>query len=72
MTKRAWLYVCGAALLSEVCATWLQSSQHASDVPFAVTYSTASGYAADRLIVWALFFVPLMAVAAFLLRRNPN
>lgn len=72
MTKRAWLYLCCAALLSEVCGTWLQSFHHASDVPFAVTYSTQAEYAADRLILWAIFFVPLMAVAALMLRRNSN
>jgi hypothetical protein len=68
--KRIWLYFCGAALLAEICGTWLQSFQHATDVPFAVTYSTRAEYITDRLIVWAVFFVPLMIVAAFLLRRK--
>jgi hypothetical protein len=43
--KREWLYFCSAALLAEVCGTWLQSFHHATDVPFAVTYSTQFEYA---------------------------
>lgn len=68
VTKRAWIYVCSAALLAEVTGSWLMSNVHASDVPFAVTYRTQAEYITDRLIVWGLCFVPLMAVAAFLLR----
>jgi hypothetical protein len=30
--KREWLYFCSAALLAEVCGTWLQSFHHATDV----------------------------------------
>ena len=70
--KRAWLYSCGAALLAEVCGTWLQSFHHATDVPFAVTYETQVGYATDRLILWAVFFVPLMTVAVLLSRRKAS
>lgn len=68
MTKRAWIYVCSAALLVEVARTWLMSNVHAIDVPFAVTYRTQAEYITDRLILWVLCFVPLMVVAAFLLR----
>jgi hypothetical protein len=70
--KRLWLYFCGAALLAEVGSTWLQSYHHATDVPFAVTYQTQVEYVTDRLILWAVFFVPLMAVAALLSRRKAN
>jgi hypothetical protein len=70
--KREWLYFCIAALLAEVCGTWLQSFHHATDVPFAVTYSTQFEYVTDRLILWAVFFVPLMTVATLLLRRKGN
>jgi hypothetical protein len=72
VTKRVWLYFCVAALLAEMCGTWLQSFHHATDVPFAVTYTTQAEYATDRLIVWATFFVPLMAITALLLRRKAN
>lgn len=65
--KRVWLYFCSAALLAEVCGTWLQSSHHATDVPFAVTQAE---YVTDRLILWAVFFVPLMTVAGLLSRRK--
>jgi hypothetical protein len=68
--KRVWLYFCSAALLAEVCGTWLQSSHHATDVPFAVTYTTQVEYFTDRLILWAVFFVPLATVAALLSRRK--
>jgi hypothetical protein len=68
--KRAWTYFCSAAILAELCSTWLQSFQHATDVPFAVTYTTRLEYVTDRLFVWALIFVPLMIVAALLTRRN--
>jgi hypothetical protein len=54
--KRVWLYFCSAALLAEVCGTWLQSFHHATDVPFAVTYTTQVEYVTDRLILWAVFF----------------
>lgn len=72
MTKRGWLYFCVAALLAEVGSTWLQSFHRATDIPFAVTYTTQAEYATDRLIVWVIFFVPLMAIAALLLRRKAN
>jgi hypothetical protein len=70
VTKRVWLYFCGAALLAEVCGTWLQSFRHATDVPFAVTFTTRGEYATDRLFLWAVFFVPLMIIAALLSRRK--
>jgi len=70
--KRIWLHSCSAALVAEVCSTWLQSFHHATDVPFAVTYTTQVEYVADRLILWAVFFVPLMTVAALLSRRKGN
>ena len=70
--KRVWLYSCSAALLAELCGSWLQSFHHATDVPFAVTYMTQAEYVTDRLILWAVFFVPLMIVAALLLRRKGN
>jgi hypothetical protein len=72
VTKKGLLYTCSAALVSELCGTWLQSCHHASDVPFAVTYATPAEYAADRLILWAVFFVPLMAIAVILLRRKTS
>ena len=72
MMKRVWLYFCSAALLAEVCGTWLQSFHHATDVPFAVTYTTQVEYVTDRLMLWAVFFVPLMTVAALLSRRKGN
>jgi DUF1365 family protein len=70
--KRVWLYFCSAALLAEACGTWLQSLHHATDVPFAVTYATQAEYVTDRLILRAMFFVPLMTVAALLSRRKAN
>ncbi len=68
--KRIWLYFCSVAFVAELCSTWLQSFHHASDVPFAVTYMTQAEYVADRLIIWAVIFVPLMIAASFLARRN--
>ena len=68
--KRVWLYSCCAALLAEVGATWLQSFHHATDVPFAVTYTTQAEYATDRLFMWALIFIPLTIIAAILSRRH--
>jgi hypothetical protein len=68
--KRTWLYFCSAASLAELCSTWLQSFHHASDVPFAVTYTTQAEFITDRLFVWFLCFFPLMIAAYALARRN--
>ena len=70
MINRTWVYASCAAFLAELCSTWLQSFHHASDVPFAVTYATQVEYVTDRLIIWALIFVPLMILATILSRRN--
>ncbi|HTS05344.1 MAG TPA: hypothetical protein VMP68_07150 [Candidatus Eisenbacteria bacterium] len=70
--KRVWLYFCIAAFLAELCGTWLQSFHHSSDVQFAVTYQTRVEYFSDRLIMWAVIFVPLTIGAVLLSRRNPK
>jgi len=72
MRKRDWFWVGSAALVSEVAGAWLQSDHHATDVPFAVTYMKQSEYVSDRLILWAVIFIPLFAVAYFFSCRKAN
>ena len=70
--KRVWLYFCRSAMLAELGGASMKSSHHAPDVPWAVTYTTQAEYVTDRLILWAVFFVPLMTIAVFLSRRKEN